>query len=42
LRISLYCAESAGYQASDSIHSHVRHFKLQAQKFLACPSNCSA
>jgi hypothetical protein len=22
--------------------SHVRHFKLQAQKFLACPSSCSA
>ena len=22
-------------------YSHVRHFKLQAQKFLACPSSCS-
>ena len=22
-------------------HSHVRHFKLQAWKFLACPSSCS-
>ena len=26
---------------SDSGYSHVRHFKLQAQKFLACPSSCS-
>jgi hypothetical protein len=23
-------------------YSHVRHFKQQAQKFLACPSSCSA
>jgi hypothetical protein len=23
-------------------YSHVRRFKLQAQKFLACPSSCSA
>ena len=23
-------------------HSHVRHFKLQARIFLACPPSCSA
>jgi hypothetical protein len=27
---------------TESMYSHVRHFKLQAQKFLACPSSCSA
>jgi hypothetical protein len=26
----------------DFIHSHVRHFKLQAQKIRACCSSCSA
>jgi len=25
-----------GYQALDSIHSHVRRFKMQAQIFVAC------
>jgi hypothetical protein len=29
-------------QMSDFIHSHVRHFKLQARIFLACPPSCSA
>ena len=29
-------------QASDFIHSYVRHFKLQARIFLACPPSCSA
>jgi transposase len=33
---------SRGRQTLESVHSHVRHFKLQAQKFLACPSSCSA
>jgi hypothetical protein len=27
--------------SSDAGHSHVRRFKQQAQKFLACPSSCS-
>jgi hypothetical protein len=27
--------------SSNAGHSHVRHFKLQAWKFLACPSSCS-
>jgi hypothetical protein len=26
----------------ETLYSHVRHFKQQAQKFLACPSSCSA
>ena len=26
---------------SDFVHSHVRHFKLQARIFLACPPSCS-
>jgi len=38
----IIAAVKRGNQASDSIHSHVRHFKLQARKFLACPSSCSA
>ena len=38
----IIAAVKRGHQVLDSIHSHVRHFKLQAQKFLACPSNCSA
>ena len=29
-------------QVLDFIHSHVRHFKLQARIFLACPPSCSA
>jgi hypothetical protein len=35
-------AVSRGYQAIDSIHSHVRHFKMQARKFLAFSSGCPA
>jgi hypothetical protein len=27
---------------SETLYSHVRHFKLQARKFLACLSSCSA
>ncbi len=38
----IIAAVKRGHQVLDSLHSHVRHFKLQAQKFLACPSSCSA
>jgi len=35
-------AVKRGYQVLDSIHSHVRRFKLQARKFLAHRWSCSA
>ncbi len=33
---TIIAAVRRGHQALDSIHSHVRHFKVQARKFLAC------
>jgi hypothetical protein len=30
-----------GRRINDAGHSHVRHFKQQARKFLACPASCS-
>jgi transposase len=38
----IIAAVKRGFQALDSIHSHVRHFKLQARIFPACPPSCSA
>jgi hypothetical protein len=41
----LLCVEFRHFRRirpSDFHHSHVRRFKLQARKFLACPSSCSA
>ena len=37
----IIAAVSRGRQALDSIHSHVRHFKQQAQNFFARASSCS-
>jgi hypothetical protein len=38
----IIAAVKRGHQVLDSIHSHVRHFKLQAQKVRASSSSCSA
>ena len=38
----IIAAVKRGHQALDSIHSHVRRFKLQAQNFLAHCWSCSA
>jgi len=37
----IIAAVRRGHQVLDSIHSYVRHFKLQARIFLACPPSCS-
>ena len=34
-------SSNRGHQALESIHSHVRHFKQQAQNFFARASSCS-
>jgi hypothetical protein len=41
LAISIACAVLRGFQASDSIHSHVRRFKLQARIFFCSRSSVS-
>ncbi len=38
----IIAAVNRGRQMLDSIHSHVRHFKMQARKFLAFSSGCPA
>jgi transposase len=38
---AIIAAVKRGHQALDSIHSHVRHFKQQAQNFFARASSCS-
>jgi transposase len=38
----IIAAVRRGHQVLDSIHSHVRHFKLQARLFFARSSSCSA
>jgi transposase len=37
----IIAAVRRGHQALDSVHSHVRHFKLQARTLLACLPSCS-
>jgi hypothetical protein len=38
----IIAAVKRGHQVLDSIHSHVRHFKMQARTFLACLPSRSA